>query len=228
MKIGRILGIDVYLHWTLILAIAYLLYDLKFSRGLQWDQVLIVFGFVFLIFISVLLHEYGHALMARYFGVLTHDIIMTPIGGLARLERMPQSPFQELMITIAGPAVNFVLGCLAAIYLLATGGDFWLDNTQLPNWSLLATVIFNLNFILFVFNLIPAFPMDGGRILRSGLAFFMSHSRATWLASFFGQICAVGFIGYGFVVKEYNLCIIGAFVFFAAQSEIKMQRRFKS
>ncbi len=166
------------------------------------------------VFTCVLLHEYGHALAARYFGVQTKDIIITPIGGLARLVNMPHDPLQEFAIAIAGPTVNLVVALAFAFYLAGTRQPFSLSEgaagllqfPQLMMW---------LNLFLFLFNLIPAFPMDGGRILRSLLAVSFRRETATLVAGLLGQLLAVGFVLYGIycrripTVLDRGVCIYG-------------------
>jgi len=175
------------------------------------------------VFACVLLHEFGHAFAAMYFGVKTRDIILTPIGGLARLESMPKRPVEEFVITLAGPMVNLLIVGLIAIYLGTIGPGFALDR-QISTGDL-PLFLFYINLFLFIFNLIPAFPMDGGRILRAMLATFVSFERATLIAGSVGQVLAVALAVYGLFGSHYMLCLIGAFVFVTASAEIGMSRR---
>ncbi|MDG1872337.1 MAG: site-2 protease family protein [Mariniblastus sp.] len=223
LKLGRILGIDIFLHWSFFLAPAYLILAWR-SEGLPWSMVVVMLGLLLAVFTCVLIHEYGHALMARHFGVQTKDIIITPIGGLARLTRMPRRPLEELMITIAGPAVNLVIAFLLGIYLLATGGNL-VPSRGYAGLTEFSTMMMWMNMFLFLFNLIPAFPMDGGRILRSSLAFFIPHREATLVAGILGQICAVCFAIYGFWGGQYSLIFIGLFVYFAARYEMTVSKQ---
>lgn len=223
LKLARIAQIDVYLHWTFFLAPIYLIYRWRWGDQLPWDAVAILLGLLVAVFTCVLMHEYGHALMARVFGVQTKDIIITPIGGLARLERMPRNPFQELMITIAGPAVNLVIAFAFAVYVFLSGSN-WVPAPGFEGLRQLPIVLMWMNLVLFLFNLIPAFPMDGGRILRSGLAFFLPHRRATVVAGIVGQICALSFVIYGLMFQHFGLVVIGAFVFIAARHEMRVSR----
>ncbi len=176
------------------------------------------------VFACVLLHEYGHALMARHYGVNTRDIIVTPIGGIARLERMPRNPLQELMITIAGPSVNLVISGILLVVLLASGNSL-IPEEGLQNMFQFPVLLMWLNLFLFLFNLIPAFPMDGGRILRSSLGFFVDHQSATMVAGILGQILAAGFCLIGIFFGQFSLLLIGGFVFFAARVEIAASRQ---
>lgn len=223
-KLGRYLGIDVFLHWTFFLAPLYLVYDLRWVENYSWPLVGMFLLLLIAVFACVLLHEYGHALMAQQFGVNTKDIIVTPIGGIARLERMPRKPMQELLITIAGPSVNLVISCLLLIALWSSGNSL-VPGEGLDSFYQFPVILMWLNLFLFLFNLIPAFPMDGGRILRSTLAFFVDHQSATMVAGILGQIVAAGFCFVGIVFGQFSLLLIGAFVFFAARMEIVASRQ---
>lgn len=226
LKIARIARIDVFLHWTFFLAPIYLVYQWRWGGEdpLPWSVVAILLGLLVAVFTCVLMHEYGHALMARVFGVETKDIIITPIGGLARLERMPRNPFQELMITLAGPGVNLVIALALAGYVFLSGSD-WVPKPGIENLGQeIPIILMWMNLVLFLFNLIPAFPMDGGRILRSGLAFFFTYRQATVIAGILGQVCAVAFAVFGLLFQQYALVLIGIFVFFAARIEIRNSR----
>lgn len=223
LKIGSISGIDVLLHWTYILAPAYIVYRLRWERNDSWEIIGILMVLLVTISFWVLLHELGHALMARRFGVGTKDIMITPIGGLARLERMPLKPIQELLITLAGPVVNFLIAIVFGVIVLVSGGP-WIPSPDLTDLVQFPTIMMWVNLALFLFNLIPAFPMDGGRVLRSGLALVMPYSTATSIAGRFGQVCAVSFSIYGLLSAKYLLIVVGVFVFFAARFEMKQAR----
>ena len=223
-KLGRYLGIDVFLHWTFFLAPLYLVYDLRWVENYSWPLVGMSLLLLIAVFTCVLLHEYGHALMARHYGVNTRDIIVTPIGGIARLERMPRKPLQELMITIAGPSVNLVISGILLVVLLASGNSL-IPEEGLQNMFQFPVLLMWLNLFLFLFNLIPAFPMDGGRILRSSLGFFVDHQSATMVAGILGQILAAGFCLIGIFFGQFSLLLIGGFVFFAARVEIAASRQ---
>ena len=222
LKLGRVLGIDVFLHWTFFLAPAYLIYAWR-TQGLPWGMVGIMLILLIAVFTCVLMHEYGHALMARRFGVETQDIIITPIGGLARLQGMPRRPVEELLITIAGPAVNLVIAIGFLLLLVATGKSVF-PSSGFDGLKEFAPMMLWMNLILFFFNLIPAFPMDGGRILRSTLAFFIPHREATLVAGILGQICALLFAVFGFFAGQYSLILIGVFIIFAARYEMRASR----
>ena len=223
LKIGRLFGIDIFLHWTFALVPIVLIFNWRYQLKMEWNMIGAMSGLVGIAFVCVVMHEYGHALAARYLGISTRDIMITPIGGLARLERMPRDPKQELFVTFAGPFVNFVLALVVAIVVLSLGMNlFPADNATIQEQYL--PLVMWLNSALFVFNLVPAFPMDGGRILRSLLAMFMSHHNATTIATLVGQALAIGFVIVGINQSQYSLVFIGGFVFYAASLEIRNAR----
>ncbi|MBK8192152.1 MAG: site-2 protease family protein [Lewinellaceae bacterium] len=251
LKIFTWFGIPVHLHWSfgfIFLLALWIGFTNNFTPlGTAW-----LVGYFIAVFGCVLLHEYGHALMARHYGVRTQDIILTPIGGIARLERMPEKPVQEFFVAIAGPLVNVVIAILLfGLAALIFQGERWMlfnwfleqylsfggeedmsgvmDGDGLPTaWFLyFFTLLLVTNIILVLFNLIPAFPMDGGRILRSLLSIQMGRVRATQMAALLGQGIAVLFVfvgvtglwGFGF-----TLALIGFFVFITARTENAMVR----
>lgn len=221
MKLGRVAGIDVFLHWTFAFApLALILQSWYLENSIAMTGILLVL--LCCVFSCVLLHEFGHAMAAKMFNVETRDIILTPIGGLARLLNVPKKPFHELVITLAGPLVNLLISAAMGILLLTRENGFQFDSTI--SVGDLPVFIFYINLFLFAFNLIPAFPMDGGRILRASLATMMSYSTATLIAGSIGQVLAIGFAVYGLLVGQYPMCAVGLFVFFAARTEIKLQQ----
>jgi stage IV sporulation protein FB len=178
-----------------------------------------VYGVVFIaiLFACVMLHEFGHILMARRYGIKTPDVTLLPIGGVAALERMPEKPGEEIMVALAGPVVNLVI---AALLLIPLGGqiDFEkITSIQHAPTDLLTQVAFA-NIAVFVFNLIPAFPMDGGRVLRAVLAFKMDYARATRTAASIGQGLAIFFGVLGLLGNPF-LILIALFIFIAAAGE---------
>ena len=218
-KMANLAGIGVYLHWSFWLLPAWIL--LSAGGGLAGAVGSVLF--VFAIFGCVVLHELGHALMARHYGIGTRDITLYPIGGVANLERMPRRPSQELAIALAGPAVNVVIaGTLFGTLLVAGVG------AQGPSFSLVGgSFLLNLlavNVALVVFNMLPAFPMDGGRVLRAFLAMRMSYLRATEIAVRVGQgvAIALGLLG---LWTGGTLLFVALFVFLAARAELAMARR---
>jgi Zn-dependent protease/CBS domain-containing protein len=189
LKAGRYAGIDVYVHFTFFLLLAFI----GGSAYLQTPDPVNALANVLLvlaIFLCVVLHEYGHALTARRYGIQTRDITLYPIGGIARLESIPTNPWQELAIALAGPAVNVVIG--AALYLVLSLGGWWVSGARLdsPHVGFLQAVA-KLNLYLAAFNLLPAFPMDGGRVLRALLATRFDYVRATRAAASLGQAIAL-------------------------------------
>ncbi|NND34240.1 MAG: site-2 protease family protein [Saprospiraceae bacterium] len=224
-QILRVEGIPIKVHWTFGFFFLWIGY-IGNKAGLSRQGIITLGIFALVLFVCVVLHELGHALTARRFGVQTKDIIISPIGGVARLYHMPEKPAQELIIAIAGPAVNFVIAIILGVYLylftvqgLMPVGDpekiFDVSSNFLP-------ALFWLNTALIVFNLIPAFPMDGGRILRSLLSMRWGRKIATRWASLMGQLLASAFIAYGLIKGDYILVFIGVFVFLSAAGEYRM------
>lgn len=215
LKIARVAGIDVRIHLTFLLFLAWIAFAYHGQGGPAAAAQAVIF--ILALFGCVLLHEFGHALAARLFGVRTPDITLLPIGGVARLQRMPEHPVQELVVALAGPAVNVLI---AAILMLGFGAqpDFGsIEHMDDPSGGLLAKLA-AVNISLVLFNLIPAFPMDGGRVLRALLALRMNYARATHIAAGIGQALAVGF---GFVGLFHNpmLIFIALFIYFGARQE---------
>lgn len=216
IKLGRFAGIDVYLHLTFLLLVAFIGYSGYISTGSARGALEGVL-YILALFGSVVLHEYGHALTARRFGIPTRDITLYPIGGVARLERMPERPWQELLVALAGPAVNVVIAALLFVGLLATGNLSWPSLSAIESGPLLERLMYT-NVSLVLFNLIPAFPMDGGRVLRAGLAMYLNYALATRIAAGLGQAVAVvfGFVG---LFANPMLVLVAVFVWFAAGQE---------
>jgi Zn-dependent protease len=214
-KVARVAGIDVKIHATFLLVLAYF-------GAIYWQQggffgAVEGVGFTLLLFLCVLLHEFGHAFAARAYGIRTPDITLLPIGGVARLERMPDKPVQELVVAIAGPAVNVVIavGLFAFLATKVRMSDF----TALDQGGVLESLL-AMNVMLVAFNAIPAFPMDGGRVLRALLAMVMDHTQATLIAARVGQVLAVGFAVWSFSGGPSMLLFIAVFVFLGAQQEL--------
>jgi Zn-dependent protease len=178
--------------------------------------------FILALFACVLLHEFGHAFAARGFGIETPDITLLPIGGVARLSRIPEKPWQELVVAIAGPLVNVVI---AAVLIFVIHGSAALDQLEYlesPRIELLGKLA-SVNVMLVLFNLIPAFPMDGGRVLRALLAMAMPYAQATQIAAWIGQGLAVVFGIFGIFGNPF-LIFIAFFIFVGAQQEASMAR----
>ena len=215
---GTAAGIPLFLHWTLLLIPGYVLIS-GTLMGRPSFGVLADLFLVSVIFACVVLHEFGHALAARRFGVQTKDIILMPIGGVARLERMPKRPHEELIIALAGPAGNVVIATvLLLITLPFTGLNGLVKPTSLAANLVGKTIAVNLAMI--VFNMFPAFPMDGGRVLRALLSIRIGHLRATRMATKVGQTMAILFGLAGlFVFNSPMLIFIAGFVYLAAAQE---------
>lgn len=214
-RVGRWLGIDLYVHVTFLLLLGFIaLSHWTASRSLMaaWQGVLFMLG----LFGCVLLHEYGHALAARRYGIGTRDITLLPIGGLARLERMPEKPLQELVVALAGPAVNVVIAIALFIGLWA-GGHAPVSAVSVTGGNLLERLLVA-NVFLVLFNLLPAFPMDGGRVLRSLLALKLNPVRATRIAARIGKGMAVLF-GFAGLFGNPMLLLIALFVWIGAAQE---------
>jgi Zn-dependent protease/CBS domain-containing protein len=207
-SLGRIAGTEIKVHLTFLLVLALQAFSAYRSGGAA--AAIGSTLFVLALFLCVLLHEFGHVLMARRFGVRTPDILLLPIGGVARLERIPEAPRQELLVALAGPAVTLVVaGVLYALVYGAGLGGSVADLAQL-------------NTLLLLFNLIPAFPMDGGRVLRAVLSSRVGLQRATRVAAGIGQLVAVAMGIAGLVMSPPNpiLLLIAFFVFLGAGAEL--------
>ena len=210
----RLFGVPVRLHFTFLLLLAFLVFVGIGQRQSGLASVL----YILLLFASVILHELGHALVARRYGIRTIEVVMFPIGGLARLDRLPK-PSEELWIAIAGPLVNFVIAFALAAYLYATGGFAPLDLLREPTDANLAQRVALGNLILGGFNLLPAYPMDGGRILRSLLAIRRSEEQATRIAVQSGQFFAILMGLFGLLSSNFMLVFIAMFVYLGAAQE---------
>jgi Zn-dependent protease/CBS domain-containing protein len=221
-KIGRLAGIDVYMHATFLLLVGFIVL-LNWSDGHSAAQALFGVFFVLVIFGCIVLHELGHALTARRFGIRTRDIVLLPIGGVARLERMPEDPNQELLVAVAGPAVNVVIAAALFAALIAMGHFPTLQQAETLSWTgnnILANLM-AVNVWLVIFNLIPAFPMDGGRVLRALLAKRMDYTDATQTAAHIGQAIAL-FFGFLGLFLDPFLLFIALFVWVGASGEASM------
>src|SRR5262249_17015606 len=212
LPILRVAGIQLRTHITFLLLIAWLAFGYYAQGGSAVAASRVIL--VLLLFLCVVLHEFGHAFAAKAFGINTPDITLLPIGGVARLERMPEEPVQELIIAVAGPLVNVVI----ALGLFVAGGSQALLNPSSVEGGGLVAQLLTINIMLVLFNLLPAFPMDGGRVLRALLATRMSYARATQVAANVGQGFAFVF---GFIGLLWNpfLLFIALFVYIGASQE---------
>ena len=256
LKLGKFFDIDLYLHWSFALLPLLVAYQVRESGAVA--MAFMVF-YVLSVFVCVTLHEYGHALAARRYGIGTVDITLLPIGGVARLKRMPRVPWQELVVAVAGPAVNVVIAALLSSVLFSLGelpaelvstdgamvqsadvvtesgavttpaaaqeaadtneGDYFVENPSLETygWMMLFA-----NVLLVLFNMIPAFPMDGGRVLRSILAMKLDYRKATWVASRIGLVCAALMAAIWYWSGQQSfLILIAVFIGYAGLAEAK-------
>jgi Zn-dependent protease len=216
-KLGRFFGIDVYIHATFLLIIAFVAWS-HWAQGAA--RVMDGIVFVLAIFACVVAHEYGHALTARKCGIKTRDITLYPIGGVARMERMPDKPIQELWVALAGPAVNVVIAAALFVWLLFSDALRPFGELTVTAGPFLERLLVA-NLFLVGFNLIPAFPMDGGRVLRALLAMRLEYTRATSIAAGIGQGMALlfGLLG---LFGNPMLLFIALFVWIGAAQEASM------
>jgi stage IV sporulation protein FB len=228
MTLFKLFDIDVRVHWSFILILAWGAFI--YSAGPAGPLLGAIYGvlIILLLFICVTLHEFGHALVAQRFDIKVPHITLLPIGGVASLERMPDKPSQELWIAIAGPLVNFVIALLVFPLLLLSGNlpslnlsnaAIILSGTQAPTVATVLLFLFYTNIALGVFNLLPAFPMDGGRVLRALLAFAMSYVDATRIAVIVGRLMAVLFALWGIINRDIFFLLIAFFVYVGGGSE---------
>ncbi len=229
LRIARLAGISIYIHITFLILPLWIGFT-DYSVRQSWADAWMGVAFTLVLFGIVVLHELGHAVTARRFGIRTQDITLLPIGGVARLERMPEEPRQELLVALAGPAVNVALAAILFAVLGAGSRIAWLTNLHISDGGFLVTLMW-VNIALAVFNLIPAFPMDGGRVLRALLALRMTYLRATTIAARVGQTLALvfGFIGLWSIffgrlgpISNPFLLFIGLFVWMGAKQEAGM------
>ncbi len=220
-KIGEFGGIGLYIHATFPLLLAFVALPALIYGG-DLVAALESVAFVLVLFVCVVLHEYGHALAARRYGIKTQDITLLPIGGVARLQRMPDKPTQELVVAAAGPLVNVAIAAGLAAVMLFAGASVPFLGLGWGEGSFLERLL-TINVVLVLFNLIPAFPMDGGRILRALLALRMNYANATQVAAWLGQGIAVLFAIAGFFVNPL-LVLTAIFIFVGAQGETQLAR----
>lgn len=219
--LGSLSGIRVYIHWSFTLLLAYVIY-VGWQQGSPWADTLFYLALILTVFGCVTLHELGHALAARRYGIATQQIVLSPLGGVAFLEGMPERPLHELIVAIAGPAVNIVIALLLGA-ILSLGGINW-QTYETGNLSIQFFLLnlFFINLTLVAFNAIPAFPMDGGRVLRAILSMRLGKFRATRIAAIVGQLFAVLFVLAGiFWLDSPVLPFIGLFIFLGATTELR-------
>ena len=233
LKIARIWGIDIQVHWSFVLILFYGAF--LFSRNASNVLAGAIYGVIviLLLFLCVVLHEFGHAITAKYFGINVPHITLLPIGGVAQLERMPRKPMHEFLIAIAGPAVNFVLAALLlpvallVVSMSMRAGTIWtmipalMRAAQSMSLAGLLLTLAGTNLLLGIFNLLPAFPMDGGRILRALLALRLQYIPATRIAVLVGRGMAILFAIWGIFGGDILLLLIAFFVYVGGRGELE-------
>jgi Zn-dependent protease/predicted transcriptional regulator len=223
LKLGKLFGIPVSIHWTFLLLLIWI-FGSSIYKGSSLESALWSVAYILILFVCVFLHELGHALMAKRYGIATRSIVLLPIGGVASLEKIPSEPKKEIAVALAGPAVNLVIsGGLLVYHLIAgfpsieAGTAFRLQASTLPFMVMIA------NLFLGGFNLLPAFPMDGGRVLRALLAIRMNRERATATAMKIATVFAVIFALYGLFNNPF-MVFIALFIFLGARGEYESVR----
>jgi Zn-dependent protease len=218
INLFRVRGIQLAVHASFFLLLAWVAkegWDENGQTGLIWSVAMLIAFFT-----CVVLHEFGHSFTAMHFGIGVRRILLMPIGGMAEFDAIPRQPSRELLITLAGPAVNFVI---------AGGLWFVIRNfeNEVPYYSLQGAVeqLFVANLYMGCFNLLPAFPMDGGRILRAVLATRLTYLRATWWAATIGKVVCVIGVAFALWFHHWLLAVLATFIFSAGQSEYKAVRR---
>jgi stage IV sporulation protein FB len=219
IPIGRVFGITLRLHVTFLIFLAFIAYESFMEAGLNGAGWAV--GMFSAIFACIALHELGHSVVAQQLGVQVKSITLLPIGGVASLRNIPENPWHEIAITLAGPMVNAAIAC-AVLPFTGLPSHLWLVAMPRDLHGLLLSLA-QVNITLFLFNLIPAFPMDGGRLLRAMLALVLSYRRATTVAAMVGQGLAILFVVVGLKVSFW-LVIIGAFIFMGAEGEERIVR----
>jgi Zn-dependent protease/predicted transcriptional regulator len=217
-QIGKLFGIPIRMHLTFLLLLFFVgIYGSKYGgpTGTLFGMVSIV-----LIFVCVVLHEIGHSLMARHYGINVRDIILLPIGGVSEMEEIPEDPKQEISISIVGPLVSFGLAVIFYILSVATSQGISFGQLSIFKGNLVAN-LFWINLVLGIFNLIPAFPMDGGRVLRGILATRLNSLRATKIAVGVGQIFAIILFFFGIFFNLW-MALIAIFIYLGAEGEERM------
>jgi len=220
-SIGKMFGIEVKMHGTFLLLLAFVAISGLLQGGMF--QALLSLALAAIIFGVVVLHEFGHILAARKYGIRTKDVILSPLGGVARLQGLPQNPNAEIVIAAAGPAVNLVLAGAGALLLelsllaqpVSAGAFFF---SALTGWFI------TINLVLLGFNLIPAIPMDGGRILRALLSKKQGHLKATQTAAKVARWSALLMALYGLYSGQFMLLVIALFVFVMSWMEVAQAR----
>lgn len=217
IPVGKLFGIPIRVHLTFLLLLAFIWYVEASSQGAGVGFYSLVFWI--LIFICVLLHELGHSLVAQSYGLTIASIVLLPIGGVSQINEIPRDPIKEVAITVAGPAVNFLLAAIILLFGKMVFPSLQFSVISLQSGSMIVD-LFWANILLGLFNIVPAYPMDGGRILRGLIAMKREYIEATKLAADIGKAFAIAFIIAGFFYNWW-LILIGIFVFSGASSEVE-------
>ncbi len=223
LKLGKPFGIKLSIHWTFLLLIAWIVF-ITMRQGLETPQILMHILFILILFVCVVLHEFGHSLVAMKYGGEVHSITLLPIGGMANITKMPEKPREEFLVSLAGPLVNILIAAILGLYLYYIHPVSFdeMDFSYISRDNFLAMLL-AANIFIVVFNLIPAFPMDGGRLFRSALSIWMSRMEATRIAKNIGQIFAVIFIIAGLYINPF-LVVIGFFILLGAKGEYEIMK----
>ncbi|NNE02436.1 MAG: site-2 protease family protein [Eudoraea sp.] len=228
LKLGKVAGISIEVHWTFSLLLIWVVFmELRQEGDLQ--SALFIVVLVLLLFLCVVLHELGHAFTAKLFHISTKKITLLPIGGVASLEKIPEKPQQELLVSVAGPLVNLLIAFVLYLFLpiqyyMGLDAENLVALLESPGLETLLFYLWIANIMLVVFNLVPAFPMDGGRVLRALLAMFLGRLKATEIASVIGRAIAVMFLILGLFYNPF-LVLIALFIYVGAYSENQLVKQ---
>ena len=214
VALARIFGVPVRLHFTFLLLLVFLVINGIGEKQSGWATAI----YIMALFGSVLLHEVGHTLVARHYGIRTLEIVMFPIGGVSRPERIPKGR-EELWVSLAGPLVNALIAAALFGWVILQGSFVKIALLREPSNENLAERIAIGNLLLFLFNLLPAYPMDGGRILRAVLALWKPENEATRIAATAGRRLAAAIILGGLLWGNFMLVFVGAFIYLGAWQE---------
>lgn len=227
MNLFRVRGIQLAVHFSFFLLLAFVGYE-GWGAG-EWEGVIVNILTLLVLFTCVVLHEFGHSFTAMAFGVGVRRILLMPIGGMAEFDSIPRQPSRELLITLAGPAVNFVIAALLSLFVSMPEGWTLLSLPEYPaTWAGFAQLVIHWNLLMGIFNLAPAFPMDGGRIFRALLATRVPYLRATFIAATVGKVIALTAVLlalFAFAEPHPLNALLFAFIFFAGEMEYRAVRR---
>lgn len=218
VKLFKIFGIPVKIHYSFFLLVIVLLYFFV-SSGL--GSLLFSLVWIIAIFAVVLVHELTHSIVGRYFGYQVKNITLLPIGGVAQMKEIPEKPIAEIIVAASGPLINIVIGIIALIAALLIYGEDFINTVDFESYTF-ARMFISFNFIMAGFNLLPIFPMDGGRVLRGLLGLFIDYHKATHWAAEIGRFMAILMIITAVFFKQFWIVIIGIFIFFGSRQEEQM------